>query len=130
MIARRALLAGAAAAITPRGTHAAPPPRTPYTDRANVEYGLTAGGSVRPCPIAVPNCASSSATNDLYAPPLLTRDESPAAAADAVIAAAERRFDAAVRSKTVNGDAVFVISGGNVDPATYRALLAEAAALD
>ena len=107
---RRTLLLGLASVVTPAAAVAAPHPlRTPYTDRDNVEFGLTADNRVRPCPGATgANCASSSSSSDLYAPPLQS-ETSVDACADALVDAASLRYDARVRSRSsIDGGAVFL----------------------
>jgi len=60
-----------------------------YTDLTSLEFGPTADGRVRACPSATgANCVSSSSTSDLYGAPLIAAGLSPAAAADALVAAA------------------------------------------
>ena len=81
-------LAAAMAATRPLPAHAARPvaqatsfARTPATDAKAVQTGLTPDGRVRACPGSIPNCVSTSATNDLYRPALAAPDDPPAAAA-------------------------------------------------
>lgn len=105
ILTRRSLLFGLAAAPAA----AAPPPRTPYTDRASVAFGLTPDGRIRPCVNALgSNCASTSSTSDLYAPPLLA-EGGVEKAVDALIDAAARAYGARLRDRAaLEGGAAFI----------------------
>lgn len=83
-VPRRAALAAALIALAPSRRAGA----NAYTDLQSVAFGPTADGRVRACPSATgSNCVSTSNTSDLYGPPFIV-GLAPAAAADALAAAA------------------------------------------